>query len=209
MLRIMLRPARTKIIAKNPHLDVSIYYEFVIFLTWVVVTFPPWWLWWETGHLPWSSSCSCLRDTSCLEKLEISHRERQQASAAAWHRWTDELFRWNNQWNQLIHPIVLISNTSLGCLLKSVSKAASKIYSQYFLIIHSWCSWLVRKPVPQDCSYYCHIKSWITVNTFIIKHLAQPGLVITIPLEISVAHPDLFHLSWDYFKYEILIFEEP
>ena len=41
-----------------------------------------------------------------------------------------KLFRWNNQWNQQIHPIVLISNTSLGCLLKSVSKAASKIYSQ-------------------------------------------------------------------------------
>ena len=35
----------------------------------VVVTFPPWWLWLWTGHLPWSSSLSCLmvRDTSCLE----------------------------------------------------------------------------------------------------------------------------------------------
>ena len=54
---------------------------------------------------------------------------------------------------------------------------------------------LVRKPVPKDCSYYCHIKSWIIVNTLIIKHLTQPGLVLTIRLEISVAHPDLFHLS--------------
>ena len=55
-------------------------------------------------------SCQCWR----------YYTERQQASAA-WHRWTDELFRWNNQWNQLIHSIVLISNTSLGCLLTSVS----------------------------------------------------------------------------------------
>ena len=53
-----------------------------------------------------------------------------------------------------------------------------------------------------------NVKSWITVNTF-IKHLAQPGLHIIIRPEISVAHPDLFHLSSNYFKYEILIFEMP
>ena len=62
---------------------------------------------------------------------------------------------------------------------------------------------------PRSVPPYCHIKSWITVftvNTF-IKHLAQPGLHFG--PEISVAHPDLFHLSSNYFKYEILIFEKP